>query len=50
LGLERFEDRVGMKLAGGGGDEDVVDVREITAGGERLPKSGEGEGDGRPMD
>src|SRR3712207_6983885 len=35
LRLERLEDRVRMKLAGGGGDQDVVDVGEIAAGGKR---------------
>ena len=35
-----------MELAGGRGDQHVVDVRQILAAGEGLAKGGEGEGDG----
>ena len=37
-----------MELAGGGGDEDVVDVGEILAARERLPERGERVGDDAP--
>src|SRR5829696_7916591 len=46
LGLDRLEHRVWVELAGGRGDEDVVDVREILTAGEGLAECGEGEGDG----
>src|SRR4029078_11718162 len=35
-----------VQLAGGGGDQDVVGLGQVAAGGERLAESGEGEGDG----
>src|SRR5829696_1320621 len=48
LSLECLQHRVRMQLAGGGGDEHVVDVREVLAGGERLAERGERERDGAP--
>ena len=41
-----LEHGVGMELAGGGGDQDVVEVREVPARGEGLTKGGERVGDG----
>ena len=35
-----------MQLAGGGGDQHVVGVAQVAAGGEGLAEGGEGEGDG----
>src|SRR5215217_848575 len=42
---ERLEHGVRMQLAGGGGDQHVVDVGEILAAGERLAEGREREGD-----
>ena len=46
LELDRLEHGVGVELAGGGGDQDVVDVPEIPAGVEGLAEGREREGDG----
>ena len=48
FGLDRLEQRLGVQLAGGGGDQHVVGIGEVAPGGEGLAEAGEGEGDGAP--
>ena len=45
-GLGGFEQRLRVQLAGGAGDQHVLGVGEVAAGGEGLAEAGEGEGDG----
>ena len=46
FGLDRLEQRPRVQLAGGGGDQHVVGLGEVAAGGEGLAEGGKGEGDG----
>ena len=48
FGFDGLEERAGVKLAGGGGDQHVVGLAQVAPGGEGLAESGEGEGDGAP--
>ena len=45
LGLDRLQHRVRVELAGGGGDEHVVHVREVLAAGKGLAEGGKRERD-----